>query len=450
MTTEQLLVLILVFTIVFALIGITVSLLLFYKTKRNTATMGGVDDAEKLAEDVKKEMATTIKIENSMLTGAVNAQTSATKDMTTRIDTFMQDVTRKLEDMKADNAKNLLAVKEDNQRQLELVREDNKAQLEAVRKDNEKQLEKMRETVDEKLSQNLEQRFNQSFKLVGERLTEINNTFNALQGLQHDVNDLNKIFKNVKTRGTWGEVSLESLLSQILTEDQYGKQVKVKRGEDTRVDFAIKLPGTGDGTVYLPIDAKFPIEDYERLVDASVEGDSAVVETYAKALGDAVMKQARSIRDKYINPPATTDFAVMYLPVEGLYAEVVRRTELLGKLQNECKVVVAGPTTLSALLNRLRMGFRSVAIEKKSKEISKLLVQFQKDFDKFSQYLSKLKDNVGTIQKTIDNAQSKSASIGAKLAKVTKIDTPDSVDLLEGFSSTDEIIEVATDFNTEE
>ena len=450
MTTEQLLVLILVFTIVFALIGITVSLLLFYKTKRNTATMGGVDDAEKLAEDVKKEMATTIKIENSMLTGAVNAQTSATKDMTTRIDTFMQDVTRKLEDMKADNAKNLLAVKEDNQRQLELVREDNKAQLEAVRKDNEKQLEKMRETVDEKLSQNLEQRFNQSFKLVGERLTEINNTFNALQGLQHDVNDLNKIFKNVKTRGTWGEVSLESLLSQILTEDQYGKQVKVKRGEDTRVDFAIKLPGTGDGTVYLPIDAKFPIEDYERLVDASVEGDSAVVETYAKALGDAVMKQARSIRDKYINPPATTDFAVMYLPVEGLYAEVVRRTELLGKLQNECKVVVAGPTTLSALLNSLRMGFRSVAIEKKSKEISKLLVQFQKDFDKFSQYLSKLKDNVGTIQKTIDNAQSKSASIGAKLAKVTKIDTPDSVDLLEGFSSTDEIIEVATDFNTEE
>ena len=449
MTTEQLLVLILVFTIVFALIGITVSLLLFYKTKRNTATMGGVDDAEKLAEDVKKEMATTIKIENSMLTGAVNAQTSATKDMTTRIDTFMQDVTRKLEDMKADNAKNLLAVKEDNQRQLELVREDNKAQLEAVRKDNEKQLEKIRETVDEKLSQNLEQRFNQSFKLVGERLTEINNTFNALQGLQHDVNDLNKIFKNVKTRGTWGEVSLESLLSQILTEDQYGKQVKVKRGEDTRVDFAIKLPGTGDGTVYLPIDAKFPIEDYERLVDASVEGDSAVVETYAKALGDAVMKQARSIRDKYINPPATTDFAVMYLPVEGLYAEVVRRTELLGKRQNECKVVVAGPTTLSALLNSLRMGFRSVAIEKKSKEISKLLVQFQKDFDKFSQYLSKLKDNVGTIQKTIDNAQSKSASIGAKLAKVTKIDTPDSVDLLEGFSSTDEIIEVATDFNTE-
>lgn len=450
MTTEQLVILAIVLSVVLAVVGIAVGVFVLLKLRKTMTSTGTADNAEKLAEDVKKEMSTTIKIENSMLTGAVNAQTSATKDMTTRIDTFMQDVTRKLDEMKTENAQNLLAVKEDNHRQLELVREDNKAQLEAVRKDNEKQLEKMRETVDEKLSQNLEQRFNQSFKLVGERLTEINNTFNALQGLQHDVNDLNKIFKNVKTRGTWGEVSLESLLSQILTEEQYGKQVKVKRGEDTRVDFAIKLPGTGDGTVYLPIDAKFPVEDYERLVDASVEGDSAVVETCAKALGEAVLKQARSIRDKYINPPATTDFAVMYLPVEGLYAEVVRRTDLLGKLQNECKVVVAGPTTLSALLNSLRMGFRSVAIEKKSKEISKLLVQFQKDFETFSKYLARLKDNVGTIQKTIDNAQSKSNSIGAKLAKVTKIDTPDNVSLLDGFAGTDDIIEVATDFNTED
>ena len=447
MTTEQYLIISIVVSVVLALIGIAVGILIFLKTKKNPAQGA---DAEKLAEDVKKDMATTIKIENSMLTGAVNAQASATKDMTGRIDLFMQDVTRKLDDLKAENTKNLLAIKEDNARQLEAVRKDNEKQLEAVRKDNEKQLEKMRETVDEKLSANLEQRFNQSFKLVGERLTEINNTFNALQGLQHDVNDLNKIFKNVKTRGTWGEVSLESLLSQILTEDQYGKQVKVRRGEDTRVDFAIKLPGKGEGTVYLPIDAKFPIEDYERLVDASVEGDSAVVEACARALGEAVLKQARSIRDKYIAPPATTDFAVMYLPVEGLYAEVVRRTDLLSKLQTECKVVVAGPTTLSALLNSLRMGFRSVAIEKKSKEISKLLVQFQKDFEMFSKYLSKLKDNVGTIQKTIDNAQSKSDKIGAKLAKVTKIEVSDEMSLLDGFSETTEIIEASEEFDTEE
>ncbi len=420
------------------MLGVILAVIVYIKSGR--AKVSDFDGTD-IADDIKKDMATTIKIENSMLTGAVNAQASSTKEMTEHIDRFMQDVARKIDDLKADNAKNLMAIKEDNQRQLELVRSD-----------NEKQLEKMRETVDEKLSANLEQRFNQSFKLVGERLTEINNTFNALQGLQHDVNDLNKIFKNVKTRGTWGEVSLDNLLGQILTPDQYEQQVKVKKGAtNDRVDFAIKLPGTGDGTVYLPIDCKFPMEEYERLVDASVEGDSVAVEAHAKCLSDAVLIQGRSIRDKYINPPTTTDFAVMYLPVEGLYAEIVRRTDLLAKLQNECKVVVAGPTTLSALLNSLRMGFRSVAIEKKSKEISTLLVRFQKDFDTFSKYLSKLKANMDTVQKTIDNAQSKSDQIGAKLAKVTKIDVEESdVNLLESFASSDEIIDVASDFDTED
>lgn len=216
MTTEQYFNLLLILTIVLAVTGIVIGVLVLVALKRkSSATVGG--DVEKLAEDVKKEMATTIKIENSMLTGAVTAQTSATKDMTTRIDTFMQDVSRKLDEIKAENTKNLIAIKEDNQRQLE-----------AVRKDNERQLEKMREVVDEKLSQNLEQRFNQSFKIVGDRLQEINTTFNALQGLQGDVNDLNKIFKNVKTRGTWGEVSLDYLLSQILTDDQYVKQYKIR------------------------------------------------------------------------------------------------------------------------------------------------------------------------------------------------------------------------------
>ena len=418
MTTEQYLILLVVLTAVFAVAGIVVGILILRESKKK----GGVcvdTNAEKLAEDVKKEMATTIKIENSMLTGAVNAQTNATKDMTTRIETFMQDVSRKIDDIKAENTKNLLAIKEDNQRQLE-----------AVRKDNEKQLEKMREVVDEKLSQNLEQRFNQSFKLVGDRLQEINATFNALQGLQGDVNDLNKIFKNVRTRGTWGEVSLDNLLSQLLTEDQYVKQHKIRRGEDTKVDFAIKLPGKGDGTVLLPLDAKFPTEDYERLVVASESGDVNAVEACTKALVEAVVKQARSIRDKYIDPPKTTDFAVMYLPIEGLYAEIVRKSETISKLQNECRVVVAGPTTLSALLNSLSMGFRSVAIEKKSKEVSKLLVQFQKEFGIFSNYLTKLKANMDTIQKSIDNAQTKSNKIGEQLKKVTKIDMGDDVDLI--------------------
>ncbi|MBO5982639.1 MAG: DNA recombination protein RmuC [Clostridia bacterium] len=418
MTTEQYLILLIALTSIFAIVGIVIGALILVASKKRTGGM--VDgEAEKLAEDVKKDMATTIKIENSMLTGAVNAQTNATKDMTTRIDTFMQDVSRKLDEIKTENTKNLIAIKEDNQRQLE-----------AVRKDNEKQLEKMREVVDEKLSQNLEQRFNQSFKLVGDRLQEINATFNALQGLQGDVNDLNKIFKNVKTRGTWGEVSLENLLSQILTEDQYEKQFRIRKAENTMVDFVIKLPGKGDGVVLLPIDAKFPVEDYERLVIASESGDAQAVEQCSRALVDAVTKQARSIRDKYIDPPKTTDFAVMYLPIEGLYAEIVRKTETISKLQSECRVVVAGPTTLSALLNSLRMGFRSVAIEKKSKEVSKLLIRFQKEFGIFSNYLTKLKNNMDTVQKTIDSAQTKSNKIGEQLKKVTEIDMGENVDLL--------------------
>ncbi|MBO7327133.1 MAG: DNA recombination protein RmuC [Clostridia bacterium] len=418
MTTEQYLILLIALTSIFAIVGIVIGALILVASKKRTGGM--VDgEAEKLAEDVKKDMATTIKIENSMLTGAVNAQTNATKDMTTRIDTFMQDVSRKLDEIKTENTKNLIAIKEDNQRQLE-----------AVRKDNEKQLEKMREVVDEKLSQNLEQRFNQSFKLVGDRLQEINATFNALQGLQGDVNDLNKIFKNVKTRGTWGEVSLDNLLSQILTEDQYEKQYKIRKADNTMVDFVIKLPGKGDGVVLLPIDAKFPVEDYERLVIASESGDAQAVEQCSRALVDAVTKQARSIRDKYIDPPKTTDFAVMYLPIEGLYAEIVRKTETISKLQSECRVVVAGPTTLSALLNSLRMGFRSVAIEKKSKEVSKLLIRFQKEFNIFSNYLTKLKNNMDTVQKTIDSAQTKSNKIGEQLKKVTEIDMGENVDLL--------------------
>lgn len=428
MTKEMIMLIVLTVVVVLGL-GVIVFLLL--KNKKNEGiTSGG--DAEKLAEDVKKEMATTIKIENSMLTGAVNAQTSATKDMTTRIEAFMQDVSRKIDEIKAENTQNLIAIKEDNQRQLE-----------AVRKDNEVQLEKMREVVDEKLSANLEQRFNQSFKLVGDRLQEINATFNALQGLQGDVSDLNKLFKNVKTRGTWGEVSLDSLLSQILTEDQYAKQVRIRKAENTMVDFVIKLPGKGDGTVLLPIDAKFPVEDYERLIMASEGGDVVAIEACSKALIEAVVKQARTIRDKYIEPPKTTDFAVMYLPMEGLYAEVVRKSETISKLQNECRVVVAGPTTLSALLNSLRMGFRSVAIEKKSKEVSKLLIQFQKEFGIFSNYLTRLKTNMDTVQKTIESAQTKSNKIGEQLKKVTKIDMDDEVDLIGEIEDSD-----ATDITT--
>lgn len=437
--------------IVLALAAIVLSVYIIKRQGARTQDGATAADIKATGEDMKSALDTTIRVSNSMLAGTINAQNQSTRELTQRFDGFMVSVDAKLDRMKEETARNILEVKTSNASALKEVRDDNAKNLAAMKQDNSEQLEKMRQTVDEKLSSTLEQRFNQSFKMVGERLMEINSTFNALKGLQNDVNDLNKIFKNVKTRGTWGEVSLDSLLSQLLTEDQYVKQAQLSRteGEGGRVDFAIKLPGKGDGTVYLPIDAKFPLEDYQRLVDASSVGDATLVESCAKALCEAVLKQGRSIRDKYVKPPKTTDFAVMYLPIEGLYAEIVRRTDILNRLQNECHVVVCGPTTLSALLNSLRMGFRSVAIEKRSTEIAKLLEQFQRDFVIFSKYLTTLRERVGSVQKSINDAEKKSNSISTRLNKVTKIDVgSDEIDLLQGIAQDDE--DLLLGFETED
>lgn len=437
--------------IVLALAAIVLSIYIIKRQGTRTQESATVADIKATGEDMKSALDTTIRVSNSMLAGTINAQNQSTRELTQRFDGFMVSVDAKLDRMKEETARNILEVKTSNASALKEVRDDNAKNLAAMKQDNSEQLEKMRQTVDEKLSSTLEQRFNQSFKMVGERLMEINSTFNALKGLQNDVNDLNKIFKNVKTRGTWGEVSLDSLLSQLLTEDQYVKQAQLSRteGEGGRVDFAIKLPGKGDGTVYLPIDAKFPLEDYQRLVDASSVGDAALVDSCAKALCEAVLKQGRSIRDKYVKPPKTTDFAVMYLPIEGLYAEIVRRTDILNRLQNECHVVVCGPTTLSALLNSLRMGFRSVAIEKRSTEIAKLLEQFQRDFVIFSKYLTTLRERVGTVQKSINDAEKKSNSISTRLNRVTKIDVgSDEIDLLQGLAQDNE--DLLLGFDTED
>ena len=290
-----------------------------------------------------------------------------------------------------------------------------------MKEDNAKQLDKMRETVDEKLSATLEQRFNQSFKIVNDRLEEINRTFGELQNLQTGVSDLNRIFKNVKTRGTWGEVALENLLAQILAPEQYQKQVRIKRGSDDMVDFVIKMPGKGDEEVMLPIDAKFPVEDYARLVEASEKGDADGVESASKALAARVKSEAMSIRDKYVVPPRTTDFAIMYLPTEGLYAEVIRREGLVEDIQNKYRIVVCGPTTIAALLNSLQMGFRSVAIEKRSTEIGKLLQSFMSDFAMFTKYLRQTGDRLDSVKKSLENAEERTRIIGKKLNKVNSL-----------------------------
>ena len=379
--------------------------------KRNNGEKGVTieeyrDENARLKNDIDMD----IKMGNSMLTGAINTQSENIKAMGERMDRFMYNTQKGLEDVKATTAQSIANLRLANEQSIKEMKEDNA-----------KQLDKMRETVDEKLSATLEQRFNQSFKIVNDRLEEINRTFGELQNLQTGVSDLNRIFKNVKTRGTWGEVALENLLAQILAPEQYQKQVRIKRGSDDMVDFVIRMPGKGDEEVMLPIDAKFPVEDYARLVEASEKGDADGVESASKALAARVKSEAMSIRDKYVVPPRTTDFAIMYLPTEGLYAEVIRREGLVEDIQNKYRIVVCGPTTIAALLNSLQMGFRSVAIEKRSTEIGKLLQSFMSDFAMFTKYLRQTGDRLDSVKKSLENAEERTRIIGKKLNKVNSL-----------------------------
>ncbi len=430
-------------TILYVLVAVAIVLsvatlvAVFAMSKKKTEDTDSVD---RLKKEIDKSITDTVRMENGMLTGAVNAQASATREMTERVDKFILNVDRKLDEtkteylkkldelkaentanlvaIKEDNTKNLVTIKEDNARSLEEVRKATNLSLEAVRRDNAEQLEKMRQTVDEKLSSTLEQRFNQSFKIVNDRLEEINRTFGELQNLQTGVNDLNKIFKNVKTRGTWGEVALDNLLQQILVPEQYAKQVQLTRGSEDRVDFVIKMPGKGDGEVLLPIDAKFPYEDYARLVEASENGDADGVANASKALAQRIKHEAMTIRNKYVKPPKTTDFAIMYLPTESLYAEVIKREGLVEEIQNNYRIVVCGPMTIAALLNSLQMGFKSVAIEKRSAEIVKLMHGFTKEFEQFSDLLRKTGDKLGKVQDSLQETEKKTDRIRQRLGKV--------------------------------
>jgi DNA recombination protein RmuC len=307
-----------------------------------------------------------------------------------------------------------------NEQKLEHVRETVETRLRHLQADNETKLEQMRATVDEKLHATLEKRLGESFKLVSERLEIVHQGLGEMRNLASGVSDLKKVLTNVKTRGTWGEVQLAALLSQILAPDQYAANVATKQGSSDRVEFAIKLPGkdSQNSTVYIPIDAKFPQEDYHRLLDASETADPQALDQALKGLENRIKLEGKTIRDKYIDPPRTTDFAIMYLPTEGLYAEVIRNTTLCEYLQRECRVVITGPTTLTAILNALQMGFRTLAIEKRSSEVWQILASVKTEFGKFSDLLEKTKKKLDEASNTIDDAARKSRTIERKLSGV--------------------------------
>ena len=280
----------------------------------------------------------------------------------------------------------------------------------------------MRSTVDEKLQGTLEKRLGESFKLVSDRLEQVHQGLGAMRQLASDVGGLQKVLANVKTRGGWGEVQLGNLLEQLLTADQFSRNVQTRDETAERVDFAIKLPGDENGApVWLPIDSKFPTEDYQRLQAAQDKGDSDQIEGAMRGLETQLKKSAKDICAKYINPPRTTDFALMFLPTEGLYAEAIRRVGLVEQVQRDCRVVFAGPTTLAALLNSLQMGFRTLAIQKRSSEVWNLLAGVKTEFGKFGEALSSVKDKLDQAARKMEDVDVRSRAITKKLRDVEEL-----------------------------
>lgn len=306
-----------------------------------------------------------------------------------------------------------------NERRIGEMRQTLDAGMQRMQGDNEKKLEQIRVTVDEKLNATLDKRLGESFKTVSERLEQVYKGLGEMQSLAVGVGDLKKVLTGVKTRGIWGEVQLGALLEQVLAPGQYTANVAVKPGSSERVEYAILLPGKQDGAqVYLPIDAKFPAEDYRRLLDATDSGDKAAADAAARALEATIRTEAKRIHGKYIAPPHTTDFAIMFLPVEGLFAEVLRREGIVESLQSQFRVVITGPTTLMALLNSLQMGFRTLAIEKRSSEVWELLGAVKTEFGKFSTLLVKTQQRLKQASDSIEIAARKTRTIERRLKDV--------------------------------
>jgi DNA recombination protein RmuC len=314
----------------------------------------------------------------------------------------------------------LSSLTESNAQRMSEVRATLEAKIKDLQTDNGTRLEEMRRTVDEKLHATLEQRLGESFKLVSDRLDKVHQGLGEMQQLAIGVGDLKRVLTNVKTRGTWGEVQLEMLLEQVLTPDQYAKNVETVPGTGERVEFAIKLPGQDecDRPVWLPIDAKFPKEQYERMCEAAEHADAEGVALAGRELERAVRLEAKSIAEKYLSPPLTTDFAILFLPTEGLYAEVMRRPGLADELQRVCRVSLAGPSTLTALLNSLQMGFRTLALEKRSSEVWQVLGAVKTEFGKFGDVLAATKSTLERAAKNIEQAETRTRQMTRKLKSV--------------------------------
>ena len=350
----------------------------------------------------------------------VQQAAEATRTQNTQMDAFGQQLALLQKSLSDTLALQLGQVSESNARRLAEIRQTLEAQMLQLQGSNATKLDEMRATVDEKLQATLQARLGESFKQVAERLEQVHKGLGEMQSLAQGVGDLKHLLSNVKTRGMYGEAQLGSLLEQVLVPDQYAVQVATRPGSKNVVDFAIRLPGKTDNgaPVWLPIDAKFPNEDYERLLDAQGRADAAAAELAARSLETRIRQEAKSISEKYIEPPHTTDFAILFLPTEGLYAEVLRRPGLMESLQRDHRITLAGPTTLLAMLSSLQMGFRTLALEKRSSEVWQVLGAVKTEFGKFGDVLARVKSQTETVLKTLDSAEVRSRAMGRALKKV--------------------------------
>jgi len=376
----------------------------------------GREEAAKRSHELREEVSGSLSKTAQTLSGTVGQLGNVQKQQLEGVTTQVQ------------------ALVETNQQRLEGLRATISEQLNEMREANEKKLEEMRRTVDEKLQGTLEKRLGESFKLVSERLDAVHKGLGEMQNLATGVGDLKNVLTNVKVRGTWAEYQLEAILEQVLTPDQFDRNVATREDSSERVEFAIRLPGRSDDPtdcVWLPIDSKFPQEDYLRLSEAARSADAEAVAQSTKELLRSVTQSAKTIAEKYLNPPQTTDFAVLYLPTEGLYAEVLRQPGLVNQLQQDYRVVVSGPTTIAALLNSLRLGFRSLAIEQQASEVWQVLGAVKTEFGKFGDVLAKVKKQLATASNTIESTQQRTRAMARTLRKVEQLPGTESDELLE-------------------
>lgn len=389
------------------------------------------------ASSGRKELTHTLATFQEAL---VKQGAEATRTQNTQIDAFSQQLTLLQKSLSDTLAVQLQGLSEANARRMSEVRATLEAQLAQLQQSNTAKLDEMRRTVDEKLQTTLEARLGESFKQVADRLEQVHKGLGEMQALAAGVGDLKHLLTNVKARGIFGEAQLASLLEQIFTVDQYAAQVVTRPGTRNSVDFAIRLPGkSADGTpLWLPIDAKFPNEDYERLLDAQQRADAAAADIAGRALETRIRLEAKSICDKYVEPPHTTDFAILFLASEGLYAEVLRRPGLMESLQRDYRVTIAGPTTLLAMLNSLQMGFRTLALEKRSSEVWQVLGAVKTEFGKFGDVLSKVKSQTETMLNTLDTAERRSRVMSKALRNVEALPEGDAQRLLPPAQEADE------------